>query len=102
MADTRELPDQAREFVELSKQYVDEEIVQPAKRLGSFAGKGVGAGLVFALGSLLLAAGTLSFARTVVPAGDTWDALAHLGVGLLVAIVAGFLVRKVARGGNDR
>lgn len=102
MADMRELPDHAREFIELSKKYVDEEIVQPAKRLGSFAGKGFGAGLVFALGALLLAAGALSLARATVPAGETWDALAQIGVGLLVAIVAGLLFRKVVRGGNVR
>ena len=97
MADPRELPDDIREFYELSKQYVAEEITQPAKRLGSFAGMGIGAGFVFALGALLLALGALELSSWLLPESDTWQAVAHLAAGVLAAIGAGILFRRVAR-----
>ena len=97
MADPRELPDHAREFVDISKRYVTEEIVQPAKRLGAFAGKGVGAGLIFAVGALLLASAVLSLGLMLLPDTETWSALAHVGTGLVAAIAAGLLFRKVAQ-----
>ena len=97
MSDPRELPEQAREFVELSKRYVDEEIVQPAKRLGAFAGKGIGAGLLFAIGSLLLAAGLLALSLMLLPESDTWQAVGYVATGLVVALAAALLFRKVTQ-----
>ncbi len=102
MADPRELPDQAKEFVDLSKRYVDEEILQPARQLGAFAGKGIGAGILFAVGGVLLAAGVLALALMLLPDGETWQALGYVGTGLLAAMVAGLLLRKATRDGNDR
>ena len=97
MSDPRELPEQAREFVDLTKRYVDEEIVQPAKRLGAYAGKGIGAGFLFAVGSLLLAAGVLALSLMLLPESDTWQAVGYVGTGLLVAIAAALLFRKVTQ-----
>ena len=97
MSDPRELPEHAREFVDLSKRYVDEEIVQPAKRLGAFAGKGIGAGFLFAIGSLLLAAGVLALSLALLPESDTWRAVGYIGTGFLAAIAAALLFRKVTQ-----
>ncbi len=71
--------------------------MQPAKRLGAFAGKGIGAGAIFALGALLLASGVLSLGLMLLPDTETWSALAHIGAGLVAAIGAGLLFRKVAQ-----
>lgn len=97
MSDPRELPEQAREFVDLTKRYVDEEILQPAKRLGAYAGKGIGAGLLFAVGSLLLAAGVLALSLALLPESDTWQAVGYVATGLVAALAAALLFRKVTQ-----
>ncbi len=97
MADPRELPDQAKEFVDLSKRYVDEEIVQPAKRLGGFAGKAIGAGLLFAFGGVLLASAALALSLALFPDTATWQALAHVATAVVVGAAAALLMRKAAQ-----
>lgn len=97
MSDPREFPDQVREFYELSRQYVDEEITTPAKRLGTFAGMGIGAGFLFALGALLLAMGGLRLAEMLLPETEVWQAVAHVAAGLVAVLAAGILFRRMNR-----
>lgn len=96
MADPRELPDQARDFYDLGRRYVDEEIIQPAKRLGVYAGLGIGAGLLFSLGALLLGMGVLSLGLLLLPDTDTWDALAHVGAALVTGAAAAILFGRAS------
>lgn len=51
----RTLPDRVTELIELSKAYLRQETVEPARRLGKLAGFSLGAAALFAIGGVLLA-----------------------------------------------
>jgi len=81
----KELPDHVREFVDLSKTYVRERTVEPAKALGRLAGFGFAAGFLFFLGAVLLAiAGTRAIVD-LMPDGNIWSGFGYVisAVGLL-------------------
>ena len=96
MADPRELPDQARDFYELGRRYLDEEILDPAKQLGRYAGLGIGAGLLFSLGALLLGMGVLSLGLLLLPDTELWAALAHVFAALVAGAAAAVLFGRAA------
>ena len=63
MSRTSELPEMVQEFVELSRAYLVQETVEPAKALGRYAGFSFAGAICFAFGALFLGiAGT----RTIV------------------------------------
>lgn len=98
MGDVRELPDQVTELVELSKAYLRQETLEPAKRLGKVAGMSLLAGVLWAIGAILLAvAGTRTLIR-VLPDGDLWSALALVIAALIFVAVAGLIVWRASRG----
>ena len=93
MTDVRELPDHIREFIDMSKEYLRQETLVPAKQLGRFGGLAIGAGVAFALGALLLSIGTMRYIRRALPEGPNWEALGYLLTALLLALVAGILIK---------
>ncbi len=98
MGDVRELPDQVTELVDLSKEYLRQETLEPAKRLGKVAGMSLLAGLLWAIGSILLAvAGTRTLIR-VLPEGDLWSALGLVIAALVLVAIAGLVVWRASRG----
>ncbi len=86
MADPKELPQLASELVDMSKEYLRQETIEPAKRLGKFAGFGLAAGLVFAFAALFFGLGVYALFRAVLPEGDWWLVAAR---GFTVLVVAG-------------
>ncbi len=96
MADPRELPDQARDFYELGRRYLEEEIITPAKQLGMYAGLGIGAGLLFSLGALLLGMGVLSLGLLLLPDTELWSALAHVFAALIAGAAAAVLFGRAS------
>lgn len=98
MGDVRELPDQISELVELSKEYLRQETLEPAKRLGRVAGMSLLAGVLWATGGVLLAvAGTRSLIR-ILPGGDLWSALGLAVAALVLAGLAAVVVWRATRG----
>lgn len=93
MASVRELPDHVREFIGLSKEYMRQETLDPAKQLGRFAGFAVGGAVAFALGALFVAIAGVRFLREALPEGENWSALGYLAAALVLAIVAGVIVK---------
>lgn len=92
MASPAELPDLVKEFAEMSKEYVLQETVEPAKQLGRYAGYSMGAALAFALGTLFLTIAGLRWIADALPEGPNYQALAYLIVVLGLAIIAGIIV----------
>lgn len=90
MASPAELPDLVREFTDMSKEYLLQETVEPAKNLGRHAGYSLGAAAAFSLGVLLLSTAIMRLIRDeLLPSGLGWSALGYLiGVVLLLLLMA--------------
>jgi hypothetical protein len=78
----KEIPQLAAELVDLSKQYLRQETLAPARRLGRLAGFGLAAAVCFAGASLLFGLGLFSFLRRVLPDNPWWGVLARLFTGV--------------------
>ncbi len=97
MSDIRELPDHVREFVDMSKEYLRQETLEPAKQLGRFAGLSLAAGLSFALGALLIGIAVMRYVRMALPEGEGWSALAYLISVVIFGIVVAILFKMTSR-----
>ncbi|NIA24614.1 MAG: hypothetical protein GWP04_03505 [Gammaproteobacteria bacterium] len=97
MSDVSEIPEQVGELIDLSKQYLREQTIEPAKRLGRVAGMGLAAAALFSIGALLLAiAGTRLLIR-VLPDGDLWSALGLLISVIVLSAIAGLIIWRTSR-----
>lgn len=97
MAGATELPQMVTEFVDLSKEYLLQETVEPAKRLGRFAGFTVGASIMFAIGGLLLAIAAMRGIIYLLPDGPNWSALGYILGAIAIAAVIGMMVGLAGR-----
>lgn len=92
MAGATELPQMVTEFVDLSKEYLLQETVEPAKRLGRFVGTTVAASIMFAIGGLLLAISATRGIIYLLPDGPNWSALGYILGAIAIAAVIGIMV----------
>ena len=99
MAGPTEIPELIKEFTDMSKEYLRQETLEPAKQLGRYAGFAIGAALSFALGTLLLAVAGVRLIVDAMPEGPNWSAAGYLVTALVLAILAFLLVRL---GAEDR
>ncbi len=98
MAGPSELPQLVTEFVDMSKEYLRQETLDPAKRLGRFAGFTVGASLLFAIGGVLLAIAATRGIIYLLPEGPNWSALGYILGALAIGVVIGVVFALVGRG----
>ncbi len=93
MPGATELPQMVTEFVDMSKEYLRQETLEPAKRLGKFAGYTIGASIAFAIGGLLLAIAGMRGIIYLLPEGPNWSALGYilgaLALGVVIAVMVG-------------
>ena len=101
MAGATELPQLVTEFVDLSKEYLRQETVEPAKRLGRFAGFTVAASILFAIGGLLLSVAGMRGIIYLLPEGPNWSALGYVLAALAIAVVIGTMVGLAGRNGKE-
>ena len=87
------------EVVDLTKQYVNEEIVEPGKRLGRVAGVGFGAGLLMSIGAVLLSvAGFRLLGNVVFDPDNPWlSATAYVLAALALVGIGALMLRLVTR-----
>jgi len=97
MARVAELPEQIREFIELSRRYLVQETVEPAKRLGRFTAFSLAAATAFAAGSLLLSIAGLRWIVRVLPEGPNWTAAGYLITVAAIGVVGTLIVLFTAR-----
>ena len=89
MAEIQELPRLIKEFYELAKEYLLQEIVEPAKKLGHFAGFSLGAALIWTVAVVLLAVAGLRALYDALPSSPYWEAVAYIIFAvMLVALIA--------------
>ena len=100
MAGPRELPDLIREFVAMAKDYLRQETLDPAKRLGRVAAFSIGAGVVLTIAKRALV--QLGLGILIGMPLVAWILSALQGVGriqaqspILLTLVAGVSVMAV-------
>ncbi len=94
-----ELPELVKEFVEMSKDYLRQETLDPAQQLGRYAGFAIGAAVAFAIGAVLLSIAGVRLIIDALPEGPNWSALGYLITTVVLALLSGLLVKL---GATDR
>ena len=93
----QEIPELITELAGMSKDYLRQEIVEPAKKLGRFAGFGFGAALLYSVAALLLTLGLFALLRRLLPDTPWWSVAARLftfiGAGAAAALVGWRMTR---------
>jgi hypothetical protein len=84
-AGPKEIPELVSELATMSREYLRQEIVEPAKKLGRFAGFGMGAAALFSLAGVLLTLGLFSLLRRLLPDTPWWS----VGTRLFTFVGAG-------------
>jgi hypothetical protein len=97
MAKQAELPELVEQFVEMSKEYLLQETVEPAKKLGRYAGNALGAAAAFALGALFLAIAGARLIIRVLPDGPYWQGLGYVLAAIALGIVAAIIINVTKR-----
>ena len=95
MADPKEIPQLTTELIEMSQEYLRQETIEPAKRLGKHAGMGFGGAAVLSLGGVFLVLALYSALKMVLPEGEWWVVLARLLAALGGAGAAGIVVWRM-------
>ena len=101
MAGVQELPELISESLDLSKQYLKQETVEPAKRLGKAAGLGFAAALLFATAALLGGIAVNRWIIRALPDGRAWSGLGYVISALVLVAVAGLVIWLGRRGYED-
>ncbi len=97
MADPQEIPDLVTELVDLSKEYVRQETIEPLKKVGTHAGFGVAAGVLFAFGALFVVLGAYAGFRAALPEGEWWTVLSRFLTVLVAGGGAGIVAWRMTR-----
>lgn len=96
-AEPNELPQMVTDLVDMSKEYLRQETLEPAKKLGRFAGMSIGAGALLAFVALFTGLATYALFRQVLPEGDWWVVAARGFTVLVTAGLAGLLGWRMSK-----
>jgi len=97
MAGPKELPQLISEFIDLVKEYLRENMIVPARRLGRFFGYSLAASLLFVLASLFLTVVCMRLIVEAMPDGDIWSGLGYITSGLVLLIITGLVMWRAAK-----
>ncbi|MCZ7533177.1 MAG: hypothetical protein M5U23_07205 [Acidimicrobiia bacterium] len=102
MADIQDIPRLVGEFTRLAKEYLLQETVEPAKKLGYFAGMSLAAAAMWVAALILLSVAGLRALVGVLPDGEYWQSLAYVGYAIVLVAFCAVLVKLVpTRGVHD-
>lgn len=91
MSDAKEIPQIATDLVEMSREYLRQETLEPAKKLGKEAGMGVGGAIVLSIGAVCLAWALYYGLQLLFPEGEWWVVLSRLITALATGGAAGLI-----------
>ena len=97
MPDPREIPELTSELIDMSREYLRQETIEPAKRLGKHAGMGFGGAILFGLGSIFVVWGLYNALTTWLPDGEWWVVLARFLTFLAGAGATGIVIAVMQR-----
>lgn len=95
MAEPSEIPQLTTELIDMSREYLRQETIEPAKRLGKHAGMGFGGALVLSLGALFLVFALYSALKALLPDGEWWVVLARFLTAIAAAGAAGIVAWRM-------
>jgi hypothetical protein len=95
MPDPQEIPQIATELVDMSREYLRQELAEPAKQLGKHAGMGIGGATVLAIGAVCLAWALYYGIQILLPEGEWWVVLARGLTAIGAAGAAGIVVWRM-------
>ena len=95
MADPQAIPQIATELIDMSREYLLQKTIEPAKRLGKVAAKGVGGAMVLSIGAFLMAWAVYYGLKMVFPVGEWWVVLSRFLTALTAAGTAGIIVWRM-------
>ncbi|MFO7549353.1 MAG: phage holin family protein [Acidimicrobiia bacterium] len=95
MADINEIPTLVSELADLSKRYLEQETIEPVKRLGRFAGMSLGAGALWMLAALFFGLGVYVGLVAVLPEGPWFVVLARFLTVLVTGGIAGIIAWRL-------
>jgi hypothetical protein len=98
MANMQEIPELLTQSLDLSKQYLKQETLEPAKRLGKAAGLGFAAALLFGMAALLGGIAVNRWIIRLLPEGRAWSGLAYLISAVVLAGMGGLIIYLGRRG----
>ncbi len=102
MGQIQDIPKLVGEFVELAKEYLLQETVGPAKKLGHFAGFSIGAAVLWAAALVLLSVAGLRAFYDLLPDSPYWEAGAYVVAAVVVVAFLALVVKLVPeRGVHD-
>jgi hypothetical protein len=95
MPDPREIPQLSSELLDMSREYLRQETIEPAKRLGKHARMGFGGAAVLSIGSFFLVLALYSALKVWLPEGEWYVVLSRLITALAAAAAAGIVVWRM-------
>lgn len=84
----------------MSREYLRQEVAEPAKRLGKQAGMGIGGAVAVAIGAFLAAWGLYYGLVTWLPEGEWYVVLSRFITAVAAAALAGLVVWRMQSGDN--
>jgi hypothetical protein len=100
MAEPQEIPQLTTELIDMSREYLRQETVEPAKALGKAAGMGIGGAMTLGLGAFFFALALYSALKMWLPEGAWWVVLARFITALAAAGGAGVVAWRM-QGDNN-
>lgn len=91
MTNAQEIPQIATELVEMTREYLRQETLEPAKALGKEAGMGLGGAIILAIGAVCLVWSLYYGVQLVLPEGAWWVVLARGIAAVGAAVAAGII-----------
>ena len=95
MAEIQDLPRLVNEFGTMAKEYMLQETVGPAKKLGWFTGFSLGAAAAWAAGILFLGVAAMRAIVELFPENAYAEALGYAVAALVVALILFIVVKAV-------
>jgi hypothetical protein len=97
MAAVTELPDLVGEFIDLSRQYLREQTLEPARRLGRLAGFSIAASILFVLAAGFLGVAGTRWLLRIMPDGSVWSGVGYVLAALGLLATTGLVMWRATR-----
>ena len=97
MADPKEIPQQVADLIELAKQYLRQETVDPLKRLGRSVAIAAVVAVLVGLGAVLGSLALHEFLSEALPDTNWWG-VAAAGITSVVFLGGALVVGRIGRG----
>ena len=98
MTDPKELPQQVSDLIELTKQYLRQETLDPLRRIGKLVVLAIAAALLVSLGVVLLAMGFHGFLVDALPEGQWWEPVPAAIVAVVFCLAAVMVAGRLRSG----